>query len=124
MVLLKLRLIAFSSLLVLIGCGAGSVTRPHMAVGTGFLPVAISMLEPQSAPVGSVAFTMTVVGKNFGPDAIVYWNGIPTHTTPLNAQELLADISVEDLQMAGLVNVYVRTSGQNSNTVTFEVSVQ
>ena len=124
MVLRKLRLVAFSSVLVLSGCGAGSGTRPHMTVGTGFLPSAISMLEPQSAPVGSVPFTMTVVGKNFGPDAIVYWNGIPTHTTPLNAQELLADISVEDLQMAGLVNVYVRTLGQNSNTVTFEVSVQ
>jgi hypothetical protein len=67
---------------------------------------------------------MTVVGKNFGPDAIVYWNGTPTHTTPVNAQELLADISLEDLQMAGLVNVHVRTLGANSNTVMVNVSIQ
>lgn len=124
MVLLRLRFISISSLLLLIGCGAGSVTPSHVSEGSGFLPPAITMLEPQSAPVGSVAFIITVVANNFGPDATVYWNGVSTHTTPINAQELLADITVEDLQIAGLANVYVRTLGQHSNTVTFEVSVQ
>jgi hypothetical protein len=124
MVSLKLRFIAVCSVLFLIACGTSSITRRHTIVGSGALPPTITLLEPQSAPVGAVAFTMTVVGKDFGPDAIVYWNGIPTHTTPLNAHQLLADLTVEDLQIAGLVNVYVRTLAQNSNTVTFEVSVQ
>lgn len=124
MLALKIRFIVVCNLLFLIACGTGSVTHPHMTVGSGLMPPAISMLEPQSAPVGAVAFTMTIVGKNFGPDAIVYWNGVPTHTTPINSQELMADITVEDLQMAGLANIYVRTLGQNSNTVTFDVSIQ
>lgn len=122
MVVPKLPLIAICSLLGLIGCGAGSVTRPHMTVGSGFLPPNITLLEPPSAPVGSVAFTITVVGKDFGPDAIVYWNGMPTHTTPINSQQLLADVTAEDLQMAGPAALYVRSLGRNSNTVTFEVS--
>lgn len=124
MVVLELRFLVLFSLMLLLACGTGSVTQPHMTVGSGLLPPAINMLEPQSAPVGAVAFTMTIVGKNFGPDAIVYWNGAPIHTTPINSQELMADITVEDLQMAGLVNIYVRTLGQNSNTVTFDVSIQ
>ena len=124
MILRNLRITAIFALVVLTGCGAGSVKGSHMTVGTEVFPPAITMLEPQSSPVGAVAFTMTVVGKNFGPDAIVYWNGIPAHTTPITAQQLLADITSEDLQMAGMANVYVRTGGQNSNTVTFEVNIQ
>lgn len=124
MLSLKLGFVGICSLLFLIACGTGSVTEGHRIVGIGFLPPAITLLEPQSAPVGAVAFTMTVLGRNFGRDAIVYWNGIPTHTTPVNAQELMADITLEDLQMAGLVNIYVRTLGANSNTTTFEVTTQ
>jgi hypothetical protein len=119
-----LRFICVFAMLLLTGCGTGSVTQPHRLVGSGSFPPAITSLEPQNAPVGSVEFTMTVVGKNFGPDAIVFWNGAPTHTMMVNSQELMADISVEDLQIAGLVPIYVRTLGQNSNTVNFEVLIQ
>jgi hypothetical protein len=89
--------------LFLVACGSGSVTRPHKSVGSGFLTPAIAFLDPQSASVGAVAFAMTVVGKNFGPDAVVCGNELPVHTTPVNAQELLADINLEDLQMAALL---------------------
>jgi hypothetical protein len=82
------------------------------------------MLEPQSAPVGSVAFSMTIAGNNFGPDAIAFWNGMPMHTTPVNSKQLIADITVEDLQIAGFVPVFVRTLGRNSNTVNFDVLIQ
>jgi hypothetical protein len=124
MLTLKLRYLVVCALLFLIACGSGSVTSAHRIVGSGFFSPAITFLEPQSAPVGAVAFTMTVVGKNFGPDATVYWNGMPTHTTPVNAQQLLADVTADDLQMAGPADVYVRSSAQNSNTVTFQVSIQ
>ena len=112
-------------LLFAVGCGAGSnLQTPHHLVGMGAFPPAISMLFPASAPVGSVAFTMTIVGQNFGPDVIAYWDGLPMRTFPVNSKELMAEVTVEDLQHAGLNPVYVRTGGQNSNTVNFDVLIQ
>jgi hypothetical protein len=114
----------FIVLFAFIGCGTNSGTNTHSLVGSGLFPPAVTFLEPQTAPVDSVAFSMTIVGNNFGPDAIVFWNGIPAHTTPVNSQQLIADITVEDLQIAGFVPVYVRTQGQNSNTVNFDVLIR
>jgi len=82
------------------------------------------MLSPNSAPVGSVVFTVTVVGSNFGADSVAYWNGLPMRTMIVTSKELMAEVTAEDLQNAGLNPVYVRSGGQNSNTVNFDVLVQ
>jgi hypothetical protein len=110
--------------LTAIGCGAGSGDRPHRLVGSGFFSPSISMLSPTSVPVNSPPFTITVVGNNFGADAVVFWNGTPAATIPVNSKELMAQITALDLQTVGAVPIYVRTGGQNSNTVDFQVATQ
>jgi hypothetical protein len=81
-------------------------------------------LTPDSVPVDSVTFYMTVNGTNFGTDAIVFWNGTPLSTRFVTSQQLMAAVTNTDLMFAGLVHIYVRTGGLNSNTVDFDVSVQ
>lgn len=108
-----------------IGCGTGTVTRPRHLVGTGINAPSISMLEPGTVPVNSPTFTITVVGNNFGSDALIYWNQtVVLHTTPINSQQLIGEITTTDLQTVGKVPIFVRTGGQNSNTVDFEVTTQ
>ncbi|HVO61369.1 MAG TPA: IPT/TIG domain-containing protein [Terriglobales bacterium] len=82
------------------------------------------MLEPSTVPVNSPTFTITVVGKNFGSDVLLYWNNTAVHTIPINSQQLMGEITTTDLQTVGEVPVFVRTGGQNSNTVDFEVTTQ
>ncbi len=106
------------------GCGAGHGTQVHRAVGSAILAPTITMLSPSTTPVGSPAFSITVVGNNFGPDAVLYWNGLPTGTVLVNSKELMAQITDTDLQSVGRVPVFVRSAGLNSNTIDFEVSIQ
>jgi hypothetical protein len=68
-----------------------------------------------------VPFTIEVDGANFTIDAIVFWNGTPLFTRFVNSQKLLADIRSTNLMLSGMVPVYVRTSGLNSNTVEFDL---
>jgi hypothetical protein len=84
-------------------------------------PPSIAALAPNGAPVNSVPFTMEVDGANFLPDAIVFWNGTPLFTTFVNSQQLLADLTTTNLMVAGMIKVYVRTGGLNSNTVEFDL---
>jgi hypothetical protein len=82
------------------------------------------MLAPASAPVDSPGFTLTVVGSNFGSDTVVFWNGNPVSTTIVNSKEVMAQISTTNLQDAGFVPIFVRTGGQNSNAINFDVQIQ
>ncbi len=106
------------------GCGAGNNSRPTMFSGTSVSSPALTMLSPNTAPVGSPAFTLTVNGSNFGTDATVFWNGAPLKTFLVTSKQLMAQLTDADMQFAGLAPVFVRTGGQNSNTVTFNVSFQ
>jgi hypothetical protein len=120
-----------SSLIVLsimmIGCGSGS-RDPNGMNGTlkgfGFSPPSITTLTPNSVPVNSVPFTMTITGQNFGTDAIAFWNGTPVFTRFVSSGEVMADLTSTNLMFAGPVHVYVRSGGLNSNTVNFDVTVQ
>lgn len=121
-----------SSLVVLvsaitIGCGSPSRDPNGMngrLKGFGFSPPSIATLAPNSAPVNSVPFTMTVNGQNFGTDATVFWNGTPVFTTFVSSGQVFADLTNTNLMFAGPAHVYVRTGGLNSNTVDFNVSAQ
>jgi len=107
------------------GCGTGNGKRPLGAMFSSAVIVpAITALSPTSVPVNSVPFTMTINGTNFGTDAVVFWNGIPQKTTVITPQQLMVAVTDADLTDSGLVRIFVRTGGQNSNTVDFDVTMQ
>ena len=108
--------------LLTVGCGAPASNRDPLLKGFALpQPPSIAALEPGSTPVNSVPFTMTVTGSNFGTDAIVIWNGTPLQTTFVSSQTLMANLTSTDLQNFGLIPVYVRSGGLNSNTVQFNL---
>jgi len=110
-----------------LGCGngmsknGGSDPRPVAA-----FPVipSISQLAPATTPTNSVPFLLTVNGSNFGTDAVAFWNGTAKKTSFVTPQQLIVQITSIDLQFAGVVPVYVRSGGLNSNTVDFNVTIQ
>ena len=116
----------FLSLLLILctaGCGAGYGNRDqNLHLGVALSTPSIAVLTPNSVPVNSVPFTVTINGNNFGTDAIVFWNGTPLRTIFISSSQLMADLSPTDLMFVGLVRVSVRTGGKNSNTVTFDVT--
>lgn len=119
-----MRYIVLLASLLTLGCGNASTGKdPHFLVGIS-APPSITQLSPDSSPVNSVPFTMTINGANFGPDAVVFWNGTPMSTRYLMPNQLVASVTDTDLLFTGLVHVYVRTGGQNSNTVDFDVTAQ
>jgi len=109
----------------ILGCGGDPSGNhdPHSIVAIS-APPSISQLDPNSVPVDSVPFTFTVNGTNFGADAVVFWNGNPLSTRFVTASQLMGVLTDTDLEFAGLIPVYVRTGGQNSNTVDFNVTIQ
>lgn len=115
----------FASLLCT-ACGSGDPATkgdPHFVVAPIIQP-AISSLTPDSVPVDSVPFIMTVNGRDFGTDAIVFFNGTPLNTRFVTSKQLVAQLQSANLDFAGLVPVYVRTQGFNSNTLDFNVTIQ
>jgi hypothetical protein len=108
--------------LAMLGCGYGSRNyNPGMPGGTAAPTIAQSGLVPSSAMHGGTGFTLTVNGSNFGTDAVVYWNGMPQGSMYVTANQLTAAITAADIMNAGMIPVYVRSGGQNSNTVNFAV---
>ncbi len=99
-------------------CGAYSPSMTRTGVGAA----TVAQLVPNSAAAGSGAFTMTVNGSGFGTDALVYWNGSPLGTMYVSGNQLMVAVPAADVASAGMDTVYVRTGGQNSNTVDFTVN--
>lgn len=111
------------TILLTVGCGASS-HDPRVTFGTSFTPPALMELSPSTVPVNSVPFTMTVTGANFGADAVVFWNDIPQSTRFVSSTQLQVVLTDADLMQFGLAHVFVRTGGQNSNTINFDVTAQ
>lgn len=105
--------------LVSAGCGYGS---KYMAPGGGGPGSPnISAIMPNIANAGGMSFTLTVNGSGFGTDAVVYWNGNPQSSMYLSGNQVTAQITAGDIMSPGMVPVYVRTGGKNSNSMTFTV---
>jgi hypothetical protein len=115
--------VILASLLAL-GCGTGPGNDPHGLKTSTLSPPSITELVPNSVPVNSVPFFVTINGTNFLTDATVVWNGAPLSTTFVSSNQLMAVLETTDLQNVGLIRVYVRTGGLNSNTVDFDVTPQ
>jgi len=98
--------------------GSFSVVTTFMGGGSS----SISQLVPNSATAGDPAFTLTVNGSGFTSSSVVYWNAATRPTTFVTANQLTAQISASDIATAGTIPVYVRSNGQNSNTVNFMVN--
>lgn len=121
---MRFTLVLLASLMA-VGCGAGNGKRPMGASFTSTVSVpSITSLFPVSTPANSVPFTLTVNGSNFGTDAIVFYNGLPQHTIVITSKQLMAAITASDLTVVGAIPIFVRTGGQNSNTVEFAVTIQ
>lgn len=116
-----------ASLLLLValtvGCGA-SGHDPKATFGTSFNPPALTALAPNTVPVNSTPFVLTVTGNNFGSDAIVFWNNAPHMARVMSATQLQVSVTADDLTIFGQVPVYVQTAGMKSNTVNFDVTAQ
>lgn len=114
-------------LVTLLSLGCGNPGKPGnndpFKVAT-FVAPSITSLTPNSVPVNSVPFNMTINGSNFSNDAVVFWQGTPQLTFFVTSNQLMVTVTNTDLQFMGLVPIYVHTLGQNSNTVDFNVTPQ
>jgi len=110
--------------LSLVGCGAPISNPEPRPVSVIAMSPSITNLFPTSTPVNSVPFNMTVNGSNFDTAAVVFWNGEAQRTIFITSNQLMVSLTDTDLQFAGMVPVYVRSSGLNSNTVEFNVQPQ
>lgn len=90
-----------------LACGYTAKTTPAVA---GTIP-AIAALSPSSMTAGSLAFTLTVNGTNFGSQAVVNWNGAARATTFVSGNQIAAAIPAADIATAGSAAVTVTNPG-------------
>lgn len=114
----RICLLLLAALVFSVGCGYGSHSN-YMNGGMG--GPQIMQLQPNMAQAGSGAMTLTVTGSGFGTDSVVYWNMVPQTSSYVSGSKVTAEISAADLMNAGMVPVYVRSGGKNSNSMTFTV---
>lgn len=107
--------------IMMIGCGYGSHNYSPGMTGGGVAAPAMSAMTPSSMMAGSGGFIITVNGKNFGTDAVVYWNGTPQSSMYVTGNQVTATITSAEVMNPGMIPVYVRTGGQISNSMTFSV---
>ena len=93
-----------------------------MFARSGAVPLIVQPLVPPSVEPGSGAFTLTVNGAGFGPNAAVYWNGSIRSTTVLSKTSVQAQITAADVANKGTAWVTVANpSGVMSNVVYFSI---
>jgi len=109
------------ALVLSLGCGT-TTHDPKATFGTSFTPPALNAIDPNTVPVNSTPFVMTLNGHNFGRDAIVFWNNVPHMARFVSSTQLQVSVTADDLTIFGLVQVYVQTAGMTSNTVDFDVT--
>ena len=85
---------------------------------------ALTSLSPDTITAGSSGFTLAVLGQDFVPDTIVYWNGTPRPTAYVSAGRLDATIDAADISAAGFADVTAVSpapGGGASNGLQFEI---
>jgi hypothetical protein len=81
-------------------------------------PPAITSLTPATVTLYGADFTLTVSGSGFTQGAVVRWNGSERPTQFVSTSQLAAEITNDDLQTAGTVQVTVSDgSGGTSNSM-------
>jgi|SRR5579863_9588210 len=90
-----------------VGCGYSHSTTP---IQPGTTPT-ITGLVPNSANSGGPAFTFEVDGTNFGPKAVINFNGTAQTTTFVSSTKLTTMIAATAIMTAGTVPVTVTNPG-------------
>lgn len=114
--------LALLGLSFLAACGGGNGGNSS-AVVPNPTPT-ITALSPSTATRGGPAFTLTVNGSNFVSGAAVQWNGSARLTTLVNDNQLTAQITADDIVVAGAEKVTVINPGPGggvSNSARFNV---
>lgn len=75
----------------------------------------LTSLNPNTAPAGSPALSLVLLGLNFAQNAIVTWNGTPLQVTSYAANQLIATVPAALLASAGVANVQVVNPDDPSN---------
>lgn len=98
-----------------------TINGPKSVVANFEIPApAISWVSPDLVLAGGPAFTLSVAGTNFAPDASVRWNDIPLETQWLSSQLLEATVPASNITTSGIVgwvNVYNPSTGLVSPSV-------
>lgn len=84
----------------------------------------LGSLNPNSIPVGSSAFIMSVNGTNFVNGAVVQWNGNARQTTFVSSTQLTAQIPATDVASTGSATITVANpapGGGTSNALPFTI---
>lgn len=66
-----------------------------------------SSLSPASTPAQGSAFTLTVTGSNFAPNATVQWNGSGLSTPPATPTQVSAMVPASDITAQGTATITV-----------------
>lgn len=111
-----LRLCVLAPLALAAACSGGGGGG-----GTEAQPPAVTSLNPATVVQYGEDFTLTVNGSGFAAGAVVRWNGGDRPTSFVSASRLTAEITNDDLQQAGTVQVTVAGSGGTSNSMQLTV---
>ncbi|WP_406704454.1 beta strand repeat-containing protein [Tunturibacter empetritectus] len=98
--------------------GGGSQQKTPAPIVTG--------ISPSSVPVGSPAFTLSITGSNFQPQAVVNWNTTALATTFTSASALSAAVPANLAATGSTANITVTNpDGQSTtgNTSSQQVSI-
>jgi photosystem II stability/assembly factor-like uncharacterized protein len=80
----------------------------NFPVNLGIYPVpTLTFMFPTTIIAGSLPFNISAQGTNFGPGAVLNFNGVSKATTLDSSQSLFATISTADISTAGTVQVTV-----------------
>ena len=122
----KATLVAIGVVVVALGmssCG-GSSSTSQVPPATNSVPSLISF-SPFNATAGGAAFSLTLTGSGFAPNATVKWNGNALATTFVNKNQLTAQVTADDIATAGIAQITVSNpapGGGVSNVFRFGVN--
>ena len=105
----QLFLVVSSTLFALLaGCSGGSSNS-----GGSPAPVTpvVTSISPSSVPAGSPAFTLSVTGSNFQPQAVVNWNASALTTTYSSSSALSAAVPASLVAAGSVANITVTNPG-------------
>lgn len=97
----------------------GTVSNQQMLTVAAAL--ALASISPSSVTAGSAAFTMSLQGSGFAPNAMVQIQGAPVRTTFVDSTKVSAQVPTARITLAGQLNVVVANPGPPQQTSNAQV---
>jgi hypothetical protein len=101
---------------ILGGCSDGSGNPGGGESQPKTPPPIVTGISPSSVPVGSPAFTLSITGSNFQPQAVVNWNATSLATTYTTASALSAAVPANLAATGSTANITVTNPDGQSTT--------